>query len=270
MTTGRVNFASAVFTTGPEKNPVLRLARKLYPITNDFVGQHFFVLQQGKRMLTPLALVLLMVETTDLIFAIDSIPAIFAVTTKPFIVFTSNVFAILGLRSLYFLLAGAIHYFKGTKKVAVRITHWKGNHREVICYAMNGEVTFTFEDVRLDYTVFTEVVSFHENGAANRIHVSSNPGASLYYYETNYTFDEENHPLKKLLPKPDVADVKYVLRMLPKEDLDELMAEVEKKRKKLLDPANKIQLFNVRDATKKRKPNLKWVPGDKEGEGKWV
>lgn len=92
---------------------------------------------------------------------------------------------------------GTIHYFKGTKKVAVRITPWKGNHREVICYAMNGEVTYSFEDVRLSHTVFTEVVSFHENGAANRIHVSSNPGASLYYYETNYTFDEENYPLKK-------------------------------------------------------------------------
>ena len=70
---------------------------------------------QGKRALTPLALVLLMVETTDLIFAVDSIPAIFGVTTKPFIVFTSNVFAILGLRSLYFVLAGAIGYFRYLK-----------------------------------------------------------------------------------------------------------------------------------------------------------
>ncbi|MDH4472439.1 MAG: hypothetical protein QE487_07505 [Fluviicola sp.] len=92
---------------------------------------------------------------------------------------------------------GSVHYFTGTQKVAVRITPWKNNQREVICYAINGEVTFTFEDVRRDYTVFTEVVSFHENGAANRIHVSSNPGASLYYYETNYTFDEENYPLQK-------------------------------------------------------------------------
>ncbi len=92
---------------------------------------------------------------------------------------------------------GAVHYFTGTKKVAVRITPWKNNQREVICYAMNGDVTFTFEDVRRDYTVFTEVVSFHDNGAANRIHVSSNPGASLYYYETNYSFDEENYPLQK-------------------------------------------------------------------------
>jgi DNA-binding Xre family transcriptional regulator len=67
----------------------------------------------------------------------------------------------------------------------------------------------------------------------------------------------KNHPLRKMLPKPDVADVKYVLRMLPQDDLDELMAEVEKKRKKLMDPANKIQLFNVRDGRKKRKPNVK-------------
>ncbi|MES2556578.1 MAG: hypothetical protein V4604_10530 [Bacteroidota bacterium] len=92
---------------------------------------------------------------------------------------------------------GAIHYFKGTKKVAVRITPWKDNHREVICYDKTGEVTYTFKDVRLSYTVFTEVVSFHENGAADRIHVSDNPGASLYYYETNYTFDEENYPVEK-------------------------------------------------------------------------
>lgn len=93
--------------------------------------------------------------------------------------------------------SGAIHYFKDSKKVAVRITPWKNNQREVICYDLKGNVTYSFEDVRRDYTVFTEVVSFHENGAANRIHVSSNPGASLYYYETNFTFDEENYPLKK-------------------------------------------------------------------------
>lgn len=99
----------------PEKNPVLRLARKLFPITADFNGHKFSLREQGKFMLTPLALVLLMVETTDLIFALDSIPAIFAITTKPFIVFTSNVFAILGLRSLYFVLAGAIDYFRYLK-----------------------------------------------------------------------------------------------------------------------------------------------------------
>ena len=99
----------------PEKNFVLRLARKYFRVTPDFHGQKFSIRQEGRFMLTPLALVLLMVETTDLIFAVDSIPAVFAVTTKPFIVFTSNVFAILGLRSLYFVLAGAIAYFRYLK-----------------------------------------------------------------------------------------------------------------------------------------------------------
>ena len=99
----------------PEKNVVLRLARNLFPVTDGFEGQKFLARMDGRAALTPLALVLMMVETTDLIFAVDSIPAIFAVTKKPFIVFTSNVFAILGLRSLYFVLAGAIGYFRYLK-----------------------------------------------------------------------------------------------------------------------------------------------------------
>ena len=99
----------------PENNRVVRWARKLYPVTPELHGQRFIVRWEGRKALTPLALVLLMVETTDLLFALDSIPAVFAVTRKPFIVFTSNVFAILGLRSLYFLLAGAIGYFRYLK-----------------------------------------------------------------------------------------------------------------------------------------------------------
>jgi tellurite resistance protein TerC len=99
----------------PEKNPLVRCARKFFPVAPELDGQKFTAWLDGRRVLTPLALVLLVVETTDLIFALDSIPAIFAVTTKPFIVFTSNVFAILGLRSLYFLLAGAIGYFRYLK-----------------------------------------------------------------------------------------------------------------------------------------------------------
>ena len=95
----------------PERNFLLRLAKKFFPVAGQFHGQQFAIHEQGRFTLTPLALVLLVVETTDLIFAVDSIPAIFAVTQKPFIVFTSNVFAILGLRSLYFVLAGAIDYF---------------------------------------------------------------------------------------------------------------------------------------------------------------
>lgn len=99
----------------PEKNPVVRIARKLFPISPNFDGQKFTTRLNGRQFLTPLFLVLLMVETTDLIFAFDSIPAIFGVTRKSFIVFTSNVFAILGLRSLYFVLAGAIGLFRYLK-----------------------------------------------------------------------------------------------------------------------------------------------------------
>jgi len=99
----------------PEKSWAIRLVRKFYPVAPQLDGQKFVTHWSGKRALTPLALVLLMVETTDLIFAVDSIPAVFAVTKVPFIVFTSNVFAILGLRSLYFVLAGAINYFRYLK-----------------------------------------------------------------------------------------------------------------------------------------------------------
>nr|NJM02972.1 TerC family protein [Desulfobacula sp.] len=99
----------------PGKNILIRLARKFLPIAPSYDQQRFITVVNGRRMLTPLFLVLIMVEGTDLIFALDSIPAIFGITTKEFIVFTSNVFAILGLRSLYFALAGAIDYFRFLK-----------------------------------------------------------------------------------------------------------------------------------------------------------
>lgn len=101
----------------PESNPLLRLVRRFLPVSPDFRGQQFFVrepLRRGEKprlLATPLFIVLVLVETTDLIFAVDSIPAIFAVTQKALIVYTSNVCAILGLRSLYFMLAGVIHRF---------------------------------------------------------------------------------------------------------------------------------------------------------------
>jgi tellurite resistance protein TerC len=99
----------------PERNPLVKLLRRVMPITENYEDDKFFIRRAGVWMATPLFLVLLIVESTDLIFAVDSIPAIFAVTTDPFIVYTSNVFAILGLRSLYFLLAGVMdkfHYLK--------------------------------------------------------------------------------------------------------------------------------------------------------------
>ncbi len=95
----------------PEKNPVLRLAQRWIPVTAGYREGRLFVREGGRRLATPLFLVLLMIESTDLVFAVDSIPAIFAVTNDPFIVYSSNVFAILGLRSLYFLLAGVMGKF---------------------------------------------------------------------------------------------------------------------------------------------------------------
>jgi tellurite resistance protein TerC len=99
----------------PEKSRAVQWVRKVYPVTPHLDGQNFLTEREGRRALTPLALVLVLVETSDLLFAVDSVPAVFAITRKPFIVFTSNVFAILGLRSLYFLLAGAIGYFRYLK-----------------------------------------------------------------------------------------------------------------------------------------------------------
>jgi tellurite resistance protein TerC len=96
----------------PQENRAIRLARRIFPVSAGFEGGQFVTMSHRRLVLTPLALVLLAVETTDLIFAVDSVPAVFAVTQNAFIVFTSNIFAILGLRSLYFVLAGAIGSFR--------------------------------------------------------------------------------------------------------------------------------------------------------------
>ncbi|TDE02131.1 TerC family protein [Flavobacterium hiemivividum] len=95
----------------PDKNPLVRLFKKLFPVTEEEHGDKFFVKLNGQTVATPLFVVLLMVEFTDLIFAVDSIPAIMAITNDTFIIFSSNVFAILGLRALYFALAGITKYF---------------------------------------------------------------------------------------------------------------------------------------------------------------
>ncbi|GAT31959.1 tellurite resistance protein TerC [Terrimicrobium sacchariphilum] len=96
----------------PSQNPVVKLFRRLVPIDQNYRGSHFFNRVDGRLMATPLCVVLVAIETTDLIFAVDSIPAVLAVTRDPFVVFTSNVFAILGLRALYFALAGILKLFR--------------------------------------------------------------------------------------------------------------------------------------------------------------
>lgn len=110
----------------PEKNPAVRLVRRVMRVTSRYDGQKFFTTENGRRAATPLFLALVMVEFTDLIFAVDSIPAIFAITADPFIVFTSNVFAILGLRSLYFCLAAAIDRFRYLKPALIAILFFVG------------------------------------------------------------------------------------------------------------------------------------------------
>lgn len=109
--TGYKMFTEKGTAIDPENNPVMKFFRRMMPVTNQLHGDKFFVKLDGKRFATPLFLVLVLIETTDLIFAVDSIPAILAITQDQFIVYTSNVFAILGLRSLYFALAHVVDRF---------------------------------------------------------------------------------------------------------------------------------------------------------------
>ncbi len=142
-----------------ENNKVINFMRSRFRVTEDFVGQKFFVMQKGKRYMTPLFLVLILIEVSDLVFAIDSIPAIFAITQDPFIVFTSNVFAILGLRSLYFALAAIVHRFHyikyglslvlvlvGTKMV---LNAWYGEKIIETSYALLGTGFLIFGSIAL-------------------------------------------------------------------------------------------------------------------------
>ncbi len=110
----------------PENNFVIRTVRRIYPVTNEFHGSHFFVRIDGVRTATPMFLALVLVEASDVTFALDSIPAIFAITRDPFIIFTSNVFAILGLRSLYFVLAGLMDKFRYLKMSLVFLLAYIG------------------------------------------------------------------------------------------------------------------------------------------------
>lgn len=96
----------------PDQNPVMKLAKRFLPVTSEFEGQKFFVRRAGKWFVTPLFMVLIGLETTDLIFAVDSVPAVLAISDDPFIIWSSNVFAILGLRALFFLVDGILPYFR--------------------------------------------------------------------------------------------------------------------------------------------------------------
>jgi tellurite resistance protein TerC len=109
--TGIKMFFSSNEEVHPERNPIIRLFQKFVPVTHEIDGKSFFIYKDGVRHATPLLVALLFLEMTDVVFAVDSVPAIFGITNEPFIVFTSNIFAILGLRSMYFMLAGVITRF---------------------------------------------------------------------------------------------------------------------------------------------------------------
>ena len=124
--TGIRVFKSGSHRVEPEKNPLVRVAKRLVPVTSTYSGQHFFVSTLKGLSATPLFLVLLVIEWSDLVFAIDSIPAVFAITRDPFIVYSSNLFAILGLRALFFVVAGAMERFAYLKPAVALILVFVG------------------------------------------------------------------------------------------------------------------------------------------------
>jgi len=164
----------------PEKNPVLKFFRRMLPVTPQYHGHKFLVRVNGKRFATPLLLVLVMVEATDVVFAVDSIPAIFAVTRDPFLVFTSNIFAILGLRALYFLLRSIVdkfHYLKigiglvlvfvGAKMLASDFFHVPvGVSLIVIVALLGGSVAASLAFPRHRDDEAQDATDFDEKGSA--------------------------------------------------------------------------------------------------------
>ncbi|MCB0123455.1 MAG: TerC family protein [Caldilineaceae bacterium] len=131
-----------------ESNPLVNLLRRFMPITDGYRDQHFTVFEAGRQMATPLLIVLLVVESTDVVFAVDSIPAIFGITTDSFIVFTSNIFAILGLRSLYFLLAGVIdkfHYLQVGLSIVLGFVGIKMLIESISAYTMSHPIHFPIQ-----------------------------------------------------------------------------------------------------------------------------
>lgn len=128
----------------PEKNIVVRIVRRFIPVTHEIEGKHFFVRKAGRLFATPLFLALMILEFTDVIFALDSVPAIFGLTKEPLIVFTSNIFAILGLRSLYFMLAGAMDRFHLLQHGLSVILVFVGLKMVYLDYAFGGKFPITW------------------------------------------------------------------------------------------------------------------------------
>lgn len=156
----KIYFEDSDEKIDPEKNPILRLCRKYLPITKDEMGGKFIVKEKGKLMFTPLFLVIILIETTDLIFAVDSIPAAFAITQNEFLIYTSNIFAVLGLRAMFFLLAGIIDKFYLLQKGLSIILFFIGAKMllEIVHYEIGPTLSFTVIIVTLTLAIIFSVV----------------------------------------------------------------------------------------------------------------
>jgi tellurite resistance protein TerC len=164
----KIYFEDSDEKIDPEKNPILRLCRKYLPMTNDEMGGKFMGRVNGKWMFTPLFLVVALVETTDLIFAVDSIPAAFAITQNEFLIYTSNIFAVMGLRAMFFLLAGIIDKFYLLQKGLSIILFFIGSKMllEIIQYEISPTLSFTVIIVTLTFSIILSVVVPQKNEEA--------------------------------------------------------------------------------------------------------
>lgn len=161
----KIYFEDSDEKIDPEKNPILRLCRKYLPMTDDEMGGKFMGVVNGKWMFTPLFLVVALVETTDLIFAVDSIPAAFAITQNEFLIYTSNIFAVMGLRAMFFLLAGIIDKFYLLQKGLSIILFFIGSKMllEIIQYEISPTLSFTVIIVTLTFSIILSVVVPQKN-----------------------------------------------------------------------------------------------------------
>ena len=156
----KIYFEDSDEKIDPEKNPILKLCRKYLPITNDEMGGKFMAKVDGKWMFTPLFLIIVLIETTDLIFAVDSIPAAFAITQNEFLIYTSNIFAVLGLRAMFFLLSGIIDKFYLLQKGLSIILFFIGAKMllEIVHYEIPPQLSFAVIIVTLTFSIVLSVV----------------------------------------------------------------------------------------------------------------
>ena len=174
--TGIKMFKSEEIDIQPEQNPLVRLVTRFFPISKNYDGEKFFTMVNGKRTGTLLLLVLLVVEVTDLVFAVDSIPAIFAITRDTFIVYTSNVFAILGLRSLYFLLAGVVEKFRFLRVGLAIILTFIGIKMLVTALGVHIKIEFSLAFVALVLIGSVVASIVFPSNEEPKIHVDLPPG----------------------------------------------------------------------------------------------